>query len=318
MIASPSPVNVLVGSMGSTAAQNLVHALRADASHAWRVVGGDLQRRHGGLGLADLDVGLPSGTNAVHYVECVASYAQEHESRVFIPVMEPELRAAATHRGVLEGKGLRVLVSDPECIEICASKRKLAQAFRDAGLDAPAPRTAQGPYPVFARPDCGSGSRDALLVTDRDALERLGRPDSVLTEVIEGPELSVDGFASHGGQIGQLIARTRDEVRGGLAVRSRVVEVPAEIPSGLEKLCARLRVEGFFNVQCRLVPGRGPVFFDFNPRLGGAMSLSFAAGLQAPELLLAWLGDAAWPGPAVPRVGMELYRRWHNVIIDAP
>jgi len=304
--------------MGSTAAQNLVHALRADSSRVWRIVGGDLQSRHGGLGLADVDVELPAGTDAARYVACVRSYVEENGSQLFVPVMEPELRAASLHRTALEGQGLRALVSDPACIEICASKRKLAESFRDAGLDTPALRTADGPYPVFARPNCGSGSRGATVITNRNALEQLGRTDLAVTEVVEGPELSVDGFARHGGQIEQLIARTRDEVRVGLAVRSRVVPVPDEILSGLGKLCARLGVEGFFNVQCRLAPGRGPVFFDFNPRLGGAMNLSFAAGLQAPELLLAWLGEAAWPGPAAPRIGMELYRRWHSVIIDAP
>jgi carbamoylphosphate synthase large subunit len=304
--------------MGSTAAQNLVHALRADSSRVWRIIGGDLQARHGGLGLADVDVELPDGTDASRYLECVKSCAKENGPQLFVPVMEPELRAASLHRAALEQQGLRVLLSDPACIEICASKRKLAEAFRDAGLDTPAPRTANGPYPVFARPDCGSGSRGATVITNRDAFEQLGRTDLAMTEVIEGSELSVDGFARSGGQIEQLIARTRDEVRLGLAVRSRVVAVPDELLPGLEKLCARLGVDGFFNVQFRIVAGRGPVFFDFNPRLGGAMNLSFAAGLQAAKLLLAWLGEAAWPGPAAPRIGMELYRRWHSVIIDAP
>lgn len=272
-----------------------------------------MRSSHGGLGLAHEDLVLPAGTDP-SWFGAVWSICQTREVALVVPVMEPELMVASANRTRLPA-GASMLVSHPEAIQVCASKRKLAAALRHSGLSTPQPRGPAGPFPMFGRPDRGTGSRHAtILRRPEDVARHRDYADSpVYTEFIDGPEISIDGFADRGSHKG-AVARRRDEVRGGLAVRSEVVNLPESITKALPTLVRALGLDGFYNLQCRIDAKRGPLCFDLNPRLGGAMALSFSAGLDAPNLLLARAGLRPYPR-IVPRVGTRLYRRWHNVIL---
>ena len=131
---------------------------------------------------------------------------------------------------------------------------------------------------------------------------------------IDGTPYSIDGFAYPAGRLVHAIRRRRDEVRGGLVVRSEVVPL-SPYRERVELLCRSLSLQGFFNVQL-IEDERGQAWFhDLNPRLGGGMALSFAAGLDAPRYLEAVdRGEAPSIGGR-EAVGMRLSRRWHNTIL---
>ena len=146
------------------------------------------------------------------------------------------------------------------------------------------------------------------------ALEQ--EPDLVLTEVIEAPEFSVDGYASAPGRLVHAIARSRDLVRHGIVVRSTVVALEPAIAAYVERVCAGVGLDGFFNLQFFVDKDRGPLFFDLNPRLGGGMALSFAAGLDPEEYLLARVEEREPQARKVERVGLKLMRRFHNILVE--
>ena len=305
-------MRVLVTSMGSTAAQGLARTL-AGRHH---VVGGDAQARHGGLGLCAEDVVLPRGDDP-GWAAAVAAHVTRSHLDLVIPVMEPELVAASTAVDALRAAGARTLVSPPEALARCLSKRRLAEVLAQAGVPQPArlaPASASA-FPVFIRPDRSTGSRGAYRIAGRPALDAALRDAAILvvTEVCAGRELSIDAFALPAGRLVHAIARTRDEVRGGLAVRSTVIAAAPWLAL-VAHATAALGLLGFFNLQL-IDTADGPRVHDVNPRLGGAMALSFAAGLDAEAYLGAFLSGAHLPAGGVERVGLQLYRRWENVIL---
>lgn len=303
-------MRLFVSSLGCAAAQGLVQAVQGPGV---TVVGGDMRAEHGGRDLVEHHVQLPSGRDP-SFPAAVRAVLVEHDIDLYVPVMEPELRAAVRHGAALSRRPGDILVSAERAIETARSKARLSLAFDAAGLETPEIIPLSSPrFPLFVRPDDGTGSRGAGPARDADELARALAtiPGAVaLTELVEGPEFSIDGFADREHRVRHALCRSRDEVRGGLAVQSCVVPMPSELADPIAALARDLGLVGFFNLQFRQ-RGEQRLFFDLNPRLGGAMALSFGAGLDARGMLAALLSRGPWPEPTT-RVGARLHRRWHN------
>ena len=129
-------MRILIASMGSTAAQNLVWALRRPDPRKWFVIGADAQKYHGGFGLGDVDVQLPAG-NDPRYVKELLRTTNRNSVDLIVPVMEPELESVSANFDLLHESGSTVIVSPHEAIEICASKQKLAERLESLDIDTP-------------------------------------------------------------------------------------------------------------------------------------------------------------------------------------
>ncbi len=318
MLGAMSALRVLVTALGATAAQNVVRALRHDPRGRWHVIGVDARSLHGGVGLADELHVVPPGDDP-GYADALEALCEARGADVLVPVMGPEVLAVARAQRERAGR-LPVAVPPDWAVGVCLSKRRLAALMDELAIPHPRvlpPARVRDALPVFVRPDCGTGSRRARRVDDAAGLSSIGQAE-VVTEYVEGPEFSVDALAWPSGELAQWVCRRREEVKGGLAVRSTVTEAPARVVECVRRLCARLQLVGPFNVQYRVAPDGGPRFFDLNPRPGGAMALSFAAGLDIAGFLRVVAGAAAdlsYRGGLQPP--LRLVRRWENVIVDA-
>ena len=307
---------LLLTSIGSTASQNLLWALQRDSAPVFSV-GANAEVPSNARGLVNIEVQVPFGNNP-DFIDRIIELVRIHDVELFIPVMEPELLAVSVARDRLDATGAQTIVSPEHAIRLCRSKSALMRRFDDIGIPHPrlvAPDSVN--TPVFARPEQGTGSMRARMLNAPDARRALQtEPDLVFTECIDAPEFSVDAYADRPGHLVHAIARSRDLVRHGLVVRSKVAPLSRQVRDYVERVCAGIELDGFFNIQYFDTANRGPLFFDLNPRLGGGMALSFAAGLDASEYLRARIEHRA---PATARkeiVGLQLLRRFHNVIIE--
>ncbi|MBK8595000.1 MAG: ATP-grasp domain-containing protein [Holophagales bacterium] len=310
-------MRILITSLGSTAAQGLAWALRVDSRRTWHVIGADLREEPPGLDLVDRVERIPAGADS-SYPDAIAALVARHSVRIVVPVMEPELASLAAEHARLAGLGAILLAPGPAAVEAAGSKRLLHRTLTGLGLTAPpvSPAGTLPRFPAFVRPDRGTGSRGALRVDDADQLEEAlrGRTDLVVTPWVDGTPYSIDGFAFPEGRLVHAIRRRRDEVRGGLVVRSEVVPLHP-YRERVEHLCQGLSIRGFFNLQV-IEDRRGDAWFhDLNPRLGGGMALSFSAGLDAPGYLEAISRGEEPPAGGSEAVGTRLVRRWHNTVL---
>lgn len=301
---------ILITSMGSTASQNLARFL--DPNY-WETWGADQRGYHGGLGICEHNVQLPNGNDS-GYWSSLNQLITACGIDLVLPVMEPELLAVCKHA---PKGGRSILVGGEEGITVCRSKSALEGKLQEAGFDVPRRIEESNPiFPAFGRLNQGSGGRFAQRIDNVGEYHsfKAHHEDIVLHEFIEGLEISIDFFADASHEVVHKVARLRQEVRNGLAVQSEVIEFPEELAKPLRLLSRNLAIKGFANLQ--LIQHKGTwLAHDLNPRLGGAMFLSFAAGLDPNQLLKCWLEGGGYPQLGT-RVGLQMYRRWENVILD--
>ena len=151
MAPSTPQTKLLLTSIGSTAAQNLLWALQS-APTPWLCVGANAEVPSSGHDLVNVEEPLPFG-DSPDYIDCIVALIAKHEVNLFIPVMEPELLAASVARERLDKTGVLSILSPRSAIELCRSKAALLERFDELGVPHPLrvlPREAA--MPVFARP----------------------------------------------------------------------------------------------------------------------------------------------------------------------
>ena len=133
-----------------------------------------------------------------------------------------------------------------------------------------------------------AGHVEALLVgAERGQLERrLGSvPEPIVQEHLPGPEITNDVVCLEDGQAAAVCSRQRIEVRSGEVAKAVTVHDP-RIVDHCARIAEGLEARGPITVQCLMRDGE-PVFTEVNARFGGGAPLGFAAGMRAPQWLLA-------------------------------
>lgn len=181
----------------------------------------------------------------------------------------------------------------PGCSSLLSSalfdKAASAGLFADAGLDIPATYTpGDSPvFPLIAKPRCGSASRGLLIIDNEDALKAITNPgDYLIQEYIEGAEeYTVDCFIDRSGHICALSPRRRIATLGGEVVRTVTVDIPA-LTAASRKAIERLCLRGAVTLQY-LHTGDRFLLMEINPRLGGGVTASIAAGADITGMIAA-------------------------------
>src|SRR5690606_11821184 len=126
--------------------------------------------------------------------------------------------------------GIEVAVSSAETIAICRDKRRFNAFCHGHGFPIPQERDPHNPnaYPLFLRTRTGAGGSGACGATSvQQAVDALDDPDNWLfQELVEAPEYTVDVVCDLDGRPLQAVARLRQQVKAGEAVRSIVDQKP--------------------------------------------------------------------------------------------
>jgi len=231
--------------------------------------------------------------------------------RLVVPTRDGELERFARLAPRFAQEGIHVAVSPAAALEACADKLAYARACAAAGFAAVETALAVEDVPgerLVVKERRGAGSRGVLLDVGRDEAARLaaGFAAPLFQPFVAGAELSVDLFAAADGVVG-AVARTRDRVVSGESQVTTVVDAPVLVAECVA-LAARLGVRGHAVFQAIETPS-GYRHIECNPRVGGASTLAFAAGLRTPEYLVREaLGEPPCAPPAIA-TGLRLVRR---------
>lgn len=213
------------------------------------------------------------------------AYCKEHEIGAIIPTRDGELTYFAKERGYFVDHGINVLISSSECVEMCEDKflfyEKLCYwglpciptylKFGEVESERQVVKERYGNRTHFSA--AAHSSEEAHYLSAK-ILEPIFQP------FISGQEYSIDLF------------RTLDKKVFGPIVRQRNVIVQGEsqisttcIHSEIEQLCVhlanKLDIYGPCVMQGIEQADGEFLFLECNPRIGGASSLSIAAGLDS-------------------------------------
>lgn len=184
-----------------------------------------------------------------------------------------------------------VVLPPSDVVRLTRSKRATLQALASA---VPVPRL-YGPteavdrFPVFARPDAGYGGQGARRLDDAAALTRAREEDPglVITEVLSGPEYTVDCFSARDGL---LFAGARERGRVRMGTSLRMVDAPPDRQALLADHAARIQaalpLRGAWNFQMKEDASGIPRLLEVSPRLAGSSVYNRARGVNFPLLSL--------------------------------
>ena len=255
------------------------------------------------------------------YIDALRQLVDEHDVRLIVPLADLDHLLLATERDRL---GALVLLPGPDAIRLCEDKYAAHNFFVANEIATPATWLPEElpddlPFPVLVKARRGFGSRHIYRATDRSELDFfLGHTtaDSMVQEVCEGEEFSIDVFCDVDARCLNAIPRTMIESKGGESIKGMTIKDSQLIDHG-RRVAEAMRIVGPANIQCFREPDGSLPVTDVNPRFGGGFPLPTAAGSRYPELALA-LAAGERPEPTLGefRDGVVMTRYFSQVILQ--
>ncbi len=306
-------INVLVTGAGGAAGVAVIRSLIRNVE--FFVVASDCDPHAAGLQLADDAVVLPNASDA-QYPARLREVCRRHRIQALIVTVAEEMPTIARMQAELHAIGSEVLLPDLGAFTLCNDKLKFSKHLQAHSIATPetqsissAVPSVEGPWII--KPRSGRGSRDVYYADSADdiryARERIADP--ILQHRIDGREFSVDVLVDRDGTIAGHSARWRLATKGGISTSGLTFEDNA-VTALTQRVMHSLRYRGMACLQGFLTESGDAICIEVNPRFGGGVSLSVAAGADfACEFVHTTMGFPARPDRlrAIPGTRMTRY-----------
>jgi carbamoyl-phosphate synthase large subunit len=233
-------------------------------------------------------------------------FCAEQAIGLLVPTRDGELPFFAARREDFAAAGTYVPIGTPEAVGTCLDKLAFHAHCRAHGLPTAPTALALGELEGDAfvvKERHGAGGHGIAVGVDRAgaaaAAARLDAP--VFQPLVAGVEHSVDVYVNRDGRVVDAAPRIRVRVHAGESNVTETVEHPA-LAGAAVALAESLPLRGHLVIQAF---ARGPdvTLIECNPRVGGASTLGFHAGVATPR----WALEEAHGATVAPRRGA--YRR---------
>ncbi len=148
-------------------------------------------------------------------------------------------------------------------------------------------------YPIFAKPAVGQGSQGAEIIHESGRHQQLldSAIEYVFSEYLPGAEYTIDCISDAQGELLNASPRERTRVKSGISVRTRPVELDADMQQIATQLAATFRIKGAWFFQLKRNALGALRLLELAPRIAGSMGLSRNLGINYPLLsIYAYLG----------------------------
>ncbi|WP_195630388.1 ATP-grasp domain-containing protein [Bacteroides finegoldii] len=279
------------------------------------IVATDMQLSAPALTVADVKIQVPR-VYAEDYIPKTLEICKEQKIDILISLNDLELPILSKCKADFEALGVKVIVSDPNVIDVCFDKYKTARFIESLGLMTPktyvayneavaAIKAGELKFPLILKPRWGSGSIGLEFVDDLEELEMVYQLDRkkvmksilatasvddnflLIQEVIKGPEYGLDIANDLKGEyrgvsVKQKLAMRSGETDKAITVDNvKIREIGATIGKALKHIG---------NLDCDVLERDGEYYvLELNPRFGGGYPFSQEAGVNMPKAIVAWV-----------------------------
>lgn len=279
------------------------------------IVGTDMQISAPALTAADIKEEVPP-VYADNYIERTIEVCRQHNIKAIISLNDLELPILAANRSRFEEIGVKLIVSDPEVIDICFDKYKTAKFVESLGLNTPqtfvdyneavnAINEQVLKFPLVLKPRWGSGSIGIEFVNSMEELEEvyaillkkvkasilatasIGDEYILIQKKIEGQEYGMDVMNDLEGNHMAVSVKKKLAMRAGETDKAQTVD-NSEIRAIGRRLGETLRHVGNLDVDIFEKDGKYYIL-ELNPRFGGGFPFSYEAGVNFPGAIIEWL-----------------------------
>ena len=274
--------NILVFPCGSEIALEVYRAV--NHSTHFNLIGANSIDDHGQFVFENYIGGLPFITDP-DFLEKFRQVVRDNNIDAVYPAMDAVIELLKSNEDFL---GCKVVSSPIETTQICLSKSKTYKVLENI-VKVPKTYTANelvkagGPFPVFAKPDIGYGSRGAKKISSVEDLKAhlALYPSCILSEFLPGKEYTVDCFSSHNGDLLFAAARERCRIMNGISVNTKPVKENAEeFMDFAKRINSAIKFNGAWFYQVKRDANGKLTLLEVASRFGGSSSLFRAQGIN--------------------------------------
>ncbi len=305
------PLKIVLTACGCPGASTLIRMLKNNGERKVEVIGTDMDPEAIGRFLADKFYQVPPA-NSQEYIPNMLDIVEKEKPDILFPESSLEVYPLACNKKKFEENGTKVLVSDPEMIEIANNKYLTYERLKGA-IDLPKYRIARNldefikivyelgypEKPVVFKPPVGKGSRGLRIIDPRidrkeqllkrkpnaryislEEMEHIFRegdfPELLVMEYLGEEEHATDSIAMKGRELLTTV-KTVEQTRWGVIVRGELVRRD-DLVEQTRKILERIKLSYCVNMQ--FVGGK---LIEINPRVS---SFIYQPNLIAPYLAI--------------------------------
>lgn len=287
-----------------------------------KIVATDMQLTAPALQVADVKLQVPAVYDP-QYINFTLDICKEQKIDALISLNDLELPILAEQKAKFEALGVKVIVSDPQVIDICFDKYKTAQWLESLGLHSPKTYTRLADakaaldlgeirFPLFLKPRWGSGSIGLEIVEDMEELEivyslllkkiqktilataSVGDDYILIQEKLTGKEFGLDVMNDLEGTHVAVSVKQKLAMRAGETDKAVTVDLPEVREMGVI-IGRNLHHIGNLDVDIMQNSDGDYCVLELNPRFGGGFPFSYEAGVNLPKAIMMWLRGAQVP-----------------------
>ena len=296
-----------------------------------KVVATDMQLSAPALQVADVKLQVPAVYDP-EYVNITLDICKEQQIDVLLSLNDLELPILAENKARFEELGVKVIVSDPQVIDIAFDKYKTAQWVESLGLVAPktyvrledvkkALAAGEIEFPLFMKPRWGSGSIGLESIADMEELDiyynllmkkikktilataSVGDEYIMIQEKLTGNEFGLDIMNDLNGKNVGVSVKQKLAMRAGETDKAVTVDLP-EVREMGRKIGEALGHIGNLDVDIMQRADGAYCVLELNPRFGGGFPFSYEAGVNMPKAIIQWVkGEEVDPQILQPEYG---------------
>ena len=296
-----------------------------------KVVATDMQLSAPALQAADVKLQVPAVYDP-EYVKITLRICEEQKIDALISLNDLELPILAENKAKFEALGVKVIVSDPQVIDIAFDKYKTALWVEALGLVAPksyvrladvkeALAKGEIEFPLFMKPRWGSGSIGLESIADMEELDiyynllmkkikktilataSVGDEYIMIQEKLTGSEFGLDIMNDLTGKNVAVSVKQKLAMRAGETDKAVTVDLP-EVREMGKKIGESLGHIGNLDVDIMQRADGAYCVLELNPRFGGGYPFSYEAGVNMPKAIIQWVkGEEVDPAILQPEYG---------------
>ena len=282
---------------------------------------------------------------ADNYVDFLLHYVEENQIEMVISLFDIDLPILARAKHLFKEKGVEVIVSDGNVIEICNDKWLSYKFLKSHGFSTP--RTFLNlkttldalsidlKFPLIVKPRWGMASIGIYKAENEPELNvfykkvrkeiensylkyeseiDINQP-IIIQECLEGQEFGVDVFNDLKGKHLRTFVKRKLAMRSG-ETDSALTEKNAQLECMSKDLAEKLKHIGNLDMDCFMVDNK-PYILEMNCRFGGGYPFTHLAGANLPKAIIDMLEKREVnPNDLDMDIGIEMIKDIQPLIIQ--